>query len=49
VILDCPVEDFAQKVQSQHSFIACGDVTGEIEELCRLLGLHILGDAEGAA
>jgi L-fucose isomerase-like protein len=42
VILDSPVEDFAQKVLSQHYFIAYGDVTAEIEELCRLLGVEVV-------
>jgi len=42
VILDTPVEDFAQKVLSQHYILAYGDVTGELEELCRLLGVAVV-------
>jgi L-fucose isomerase-like protein len=42
VILDTPVEDFAQKVLSQHYIVAWGDVTGEIAELCRLLGVEVV-------
>jgi len=42
VILDVPVEDFAQKVLSQHYIIAYGDVTGEISELCRLLHIEVM-------
>jgi len=42
VILDTPVEAFAQKVLSQHYIVAYGDVTGEISELCRLLHIEIM-------
>jgi L-fucose isomerase-like protein len=42
VILDSPVESFAQNVMSQHYIVAFGDATVEIAELCRLLGVHVL-------
>ena len=42
VILDTPVEEFAQKVMSQHYILAYGEVSSEIEELCRLLGVEVL-------
>jgi L-fucose isomerase-like protein len=42
VILDGRVEDFAQKVMSQHYIVAYGDATEEIGELCALLGIAIV-------
>ena len=42
VILDGPVEDFAQQVMSQHYIIAYGDATAEVRELCVLLGIEVL-------
>jgi len=42
VVLDTPVEAFAQRVMSQHYFIVYGDATAEIAELCRLLGVEVL-------
>jgi L-fucose isomerase-like protein len=42
IILDGAVEDFAQKVLSQHYILAYGDVTAEITELCRLLGVEMM-------
>jgi L-fucose isomerase-like protein len=42
VILDGSVEEFAQKVLSQHYIVLYGDVTGEVAELCRLLDIRIL-------
>jgi hypothetical protein len=42
VILDTPVEDFAQKVLSQHYIVAWGDVSAEMAELCRLLGVEVV-------
>ena len=42
VILDVPVEDFAQKVMSQHYIVLYGDVSQEIAELCRLLDIRLL-------
>jgi len=42
VILDVPVEDFAQKVMSQHYIVVYGDVSREIAELCRLLDIRLL-------
>jgi len=37
-----PVEDFAQKVMSQHYIVLYGDVSQEIAELCWLLDIRLL-------
>ncbi|MEI6877115.1 MAG: hypothetical protein WCL50_18535, partial [Spirochaetota bacterium] len=42
VILDGSVEDFAQKVMSQHYIVSYGDRVEEMTELCRLLGVAIV-------
>jgi L-fucose isomerase-like protein len=42
VILDSPVEDFAQKVMSQHYIVAYGDHTGVLREFCRLRGIEVM-------
>ncbi len=42
VILDRPVEEFAQNVMSQHYIVAYGDVIGEMADLCALLGVEVL-------
>jgi L-fucose isomerase-like protein len=42
VILDGSIEEFAQKVMSQHYILAYGDVSADLEELCRLLGVEVL-------
>jgi L-fucose isomerase-like protein len=42
VILDGGVEDFAQKVLSQHYIVAYGDRVDEVSELCRLLGVALV-------
>jgi L-fucose isomerase-like protein len=42
IVLDTPVEEFAQKVMSQHYIVSYGDTTTEIRELCGLLGIEIL-------
>jgi L-fucose isomerase-like protein len=39
IVPDIPVEEFAQKVLSQHYIVAYGDVTRELTDLCRLLGV----------
>jgi len=39
IILDNPVEDFAQKVLSQHYIITHGDHRNQLVDLCRLLGI----------
>lgn len=36
VILDVPIDEFAQKVCSQHIIIAYGDYINEMRELCGL-------------
>jgi L-fucose isomerase-like protein len=42
IVLDTPVEQFAQHVMSQHYFIVYGDATAEIADLCGLLGIEVL-------
>ena len=42
VVLDTPVEAFAERVMSQHYFVVYGDATVEIEALCGLLGIEVL-------
>ena len=42
VILDDPVEDFAQKVLSQHYIIAYGDRRNQFIDLCWLLGIEVI-------
>jgi L-fucose isomerase-like protein len=42
VILDSPVEDFAQKVLGQHYILAYGDHRDRLREFCRLLGMDIV-------
>jgi len=42
VILDNSVEEFAQKVLSQHYILAYGDHREKIEDLCKLLGIEIV-------
>jgi len=36
------VEEFAQKVSSQHVVVAYGDHTEALQDLCRILGVEIL-------
>ncbi len=42
VILDDPIEDFAQKVLSQHYILAYGDHRNQLIDLCRLLGIEVI-------
>ncbi len=42
VILDCGVEEFAQKVMGQHYIISYGDNTGAFVDLCGLLGVEVV-------
>lgn len=42
IILDGPVERFAQRVMSQHYFLVYGGATAEVEALCDLLGIEVL-------
>jgi len=44
VILDTPVERFAQKVLSQHTILSYGDQRGQLMDLCRLLGISVIAD-----
>ncbi len=41
IILDTPVEDFADKVLSQHYILSYGDNTQEFEDLCGILDIDI--------
>lgn len=43
VVLDGDPDAFAQRVFSQHYAIAYGDVRAELRELCRLLGVAVVG------
>jgi len=42
VKLDCPVEEFAQKVLSQHYLLAYGDHREKLEDLCKILGIEVI-------
>jgi len=39
IVPDIPVEEFAQKALSQHYILAYGDITRELSDLCKLLGI----------
>ena len=39
---DCPMEDFARNVSSQHILVAYGDHMDALKQLCYLLGVEIL-------
>jgi hypothetical protein len=41
-MLDSPVEEFAQKVLSQHSILCYGNQTELLRDLCSLLGVEII-------
>ncbi|MFA6290245.1 MAG: hypothetical protein WC637_00615 [Victivallales bacterium] len=41
IIFDAPVEDFIQKVMSQHYIISYGDNRAKLEALCSILGILI--------
>jgi len=40
--LNIPVEDFAQKITSQHYFVIYGDYREEIKDLCKLLDIEVV-------
>ncbi|MEM2455304.1 MAG: hypothetical protein QXO15_01720 [Nitrososphaerota archaeon] len=42
VILDTPVEEFAEKVLSQHYIISYGDNTAVLKDLCKLLNIEVI-------
>jgi hypothetical protein len=42
VILDEPVENFAEKVLGQHYIIAYGDHRDQLIDLCQLLGIEVI-------
>ena len=42
VILEDPVEAFVDKIMSQHTIIAYGDIRAELKQLCDLLNIPLL-------
>ncbi len=42
VVLDVPVDDFAQKVLGQHYILAYGDQRAQLIDLCGLLGITVI-------
>ena len=42
VILDGPVEQFADQVASQHTIVAYGDLSDPVTQLCRILGIELI-------
>jgi L-fucose isomerase-like protein len=42
VILDTPVDDFAQQVLGQHYILAYGDLRPQLQDLCKLLGIEVI-------
>lgn len=42
IVPDIPVEEFAQKVASQHYLVAYGDQREKMEDLCNILGIEIV-------
>jgi L-fucose isomerase-like protein len=42
VVLDTPVEEFADKVLGQHYILAYGDYRTQLKELCKLLGVEVI-------
>ncbi|MBS7614604.1 hypothetical protein KEJ18_02565 [Candidatus Bathyarchaeota archaeon] len=42
VILDVSIEDFAEKVLSQHYIISYGDNTEALKDLCRILNIEVI-------
>ena len=42
IVLDTPVDEFAQKVLGQHYILAYGDHRGQLAGLCKLLGIDVI-------
>ena len=42
IILDTPVEEFAQQVLGQHYILAYGDLRAQLKDLCGLLGIEVI-------
>jgi len=42
IVPDIPVEEFAQKVASQHYIVAYGDQREKIEDLCKILSIDLV-------
>ena len=42
VFLDCKVDEFAQKISSQHTIIAYGDITDSLTQWAKLLNIEII-------
>lgn len=43
VLLDVPIDEFAQKVCGQHYILAYGDIRRQIFDLCSLVGMEMIG------
>ncbi len=42
VILDCPVEQFADKVLAQHYILIYGDYGQQLKDFCNILGINYI-------
>jgi L-fucose isomerase-like protein len=42
VLLDTPVDEFAQQVLGQHYILAYGDLRPQLNDLCKLLGIEVI-------
>jgi hypothetical protein len=42
VILDTPVEEFAEQVLGQHYILAYGDCKAQLQTLCKLLAIDVV-------
>ena len=49
IVLDSPVEKFAQDVMGQHYIISYGDNTETFKDLCALLGVEVIWEGAAAA
>ena len=43
IVPDVPMQEFAQKVVSQHYLVAYGDQREQLEDLCKILGIEVIG------
>ena len=42
IVPDIPMEEFAQKVVSQHYLVAYGDQREKLEDVCKILGIEVI-------
>jgi L-fucose isomerase-like protein len=42
IVLDAAVDEFAQKVLSQHYILAWGDHSNSMKDFCRILGIDVI-------